>query len=104
MKKPVGYFAIGFGSVGCIPNSLSAYSVTTRREVCDAVRDAFYADPGAARRALSDLGIRNLWAHAKRYGFSSIGRELNFNGTNEILNFTGLTQAEYAEHVANEDY
>ena len=104
MKSPVGYFAIGFGSVGCIPNSLSACSVTTRREVCDAVRDAFYDDPGAARRALSDLGIRNLWAHAKRYGFSSISRELNFNGTNEILNFMGLTEAEYDEHVASEDY
>ncbi len=107
MTKIIGYFAVGFGSRGCIPNGATYYAVTTRKEVCDAVRDAFpYSDTShtEARKALADLGIRNLWAHAKRFGFSSIFRELDFNGTNEILNFMGMTEQEYNDAIAAEDY
>ena len=103
-KKIIGYFALGFGQIGCMPNGLNVYAVSTRREVCDAIREQFYDDPRGAKRALADLGIRQLWAHAKRWGFSSIGRELDINGTNEILNFMGLTEAEYNEHLEYEDY
>jgi len=67
---------------------------------------AFYHVSSGRAYGPSEPGesLRDYKAHAKRFGFSSIGRELNFNGTNEILNFMGLTESEYNEHIENDEY
>lgn len=106
MAKTV-YFALGFGMPGCLPNGSTAYAVTTRREVRDAIAAEFYGDKAKteARKALADFGLRNSWQHAKRFGFSSIFRELRFGSeTGEILNFMGMTEDEYNAAIAAEDY
>ena len=99
------YFALGFGQRGCMPTGFTAYAVSTRREVRDAIAAEFYGENAAteARKALSDFGLRNAWGWAKRNGFSSYHRELDFGSkSGEILNFMGLTEAEYEAAIAEE--
>lgn len=106
MAKETVYFALGFGMPGCIPNGSTAYFATTRREVRDAIAGEFYGEDSdkEARKALRDFGLRDAWQWAKRNGFSCYHREINFGSSSgEVLNFMGLTQAEY-EAATAEDF
>jgi hypothetical protein len=104
MTQKTVYFALGFGMPGCIPNGSRPYAVTTRREVRDAIAAEFYDSDSEARKALRDFGLRSAWQWAKRSGFSSYHREIRFGSdSGEILNFMGLTEAEY-EAAAAEEY
>lgn len=108
MAHKTVYFALGFGQRGCIPNGSTAHAVTTRREVREAIESEFHQSENAkaeTRKALADFGLRNSWGHAKRFGFSSIFRELDFGSKHgEILNFMGMTEEEYNNAIAAEDY
>lgn len=97
------YFALAFGSHGCIPDShFGAFKVTQRHQLTDALRDAieFYELPKAV---LGRLSIMRTWRHAKRHGLSSVSLELATPTMHGCLMFMGLTEAEYDAAIAAED-
>lgn len=88
------YFALAFGQPGCIPSEPIAFAVSTRGEVRDAIASMFQ-EASEGRAALREFGLRDAWQWAKRNGFSSYHREIRLPRTSEVLNFMGLTEAEY---------
>lgn len=102
MTQEPKYFALGYGLPGCLPNSLMPYAVTTRRELVDALRSEVKWS-GLPQRVFREMGVRNLWGHAKRHGFSIISREIPTGNGGECFLFMGLTEQEYNDAVASEE-
>lgn len=90
------YFGLSFGvNSSCMPESYcGAYSVTTRKEIMAAVRDALalYELPKSLERQIK---WKHVFNHAKRHGLSVYHFSLNHKSG--CLNFHGMTQAEYVE-------
>ena len=102
-RNPI-YFALGFGSPGCLPdNAPNVYCVYTRTELMRSIQEQF-SDSGEARNAMRALGIRNLWPHLVRHGASMVSRELPTGKGSEALMFIGITENEYVNASHEEDY
>lgn len=97
------YFTLSHGLQGCyMPDShMGPYAVTTRRDLISAVRDAleFYEAP---KTAIRQVRWKRLWGQAKRYGTSSVHFCIATSKHN-MLEFHGLTEAEYDQHLADEE-
>lgn len=102
MANQTVYFALGFSLPGCMCNSVTPYAVTTRREVCDAIRSHCNSET-EARKAIAALSIRSLWPSLAKHGASVVFRELATSNGSEVLCFMGMTEAEYNSAADCED-
>lgn len=102
-KAATCYFTLTYGLQGCyMPDShMGPYLATTRREIIQAVREAleFYEAP---KSAIHQVAWKRFWAQAKRSGTSSIHFCIATDKHN-MLEFHGLTEAEYAERENQDD-
>ena len=97
------YFTLTYGLQGCyMPDShFGPFAVNTRRDLINAVRDAleFYEAP---KSAIRQVKWSRLWSSAKRHGTSSVHFCIATDKHN-MLEFHGLTKAEYDEQEAAQD-
>lgn len=101
-KKITAYVALGFSQPGCMCNSVTPHVINNRRDIAALIR-SYTATEYEARNAMRDLDILRIWSHAKRFGLSSIFRELRVNAGSEVLCFMGMTEAEYDAAAECED-
>lgn len=89
------YFSFSHGLRGCyMPDAhYGPYSVRTRAALAAAIRDALEMCD-APKSAFRTVGIRRLWAHAKRCGTSSIHFSIDTT-PGCCLSFHGMTEEEY---------
>jgi len=102
MKHSAKY-SVNFGLVGCyMPDSYSgAFECTTRKQLADAIRDELlrYDMPAYL---FSDVRIKRLWQFTAKNGSSCAHFSLIHKGY--ALRFEGLTEEEYRDAVASENY
>lgn len=102
-KAATCYFNLTYGLQGCYmpDSSYGPYAVCRRKDLIAAVRDTleFLEAPKSAMR---QVDWRRLWASAKRHGTSSIHFCIATDRHN-MLEFHGMTEAEYLEAEAEND-
>jgi hypothetical protein len=93
---PVARYAITFGLAGCyLPDSHGgAFEITRRKDLAALIRDQvdFYELP---KKSAQQVPLTTLWSHIKRHGSSS--GHFSIHHRNHVLEFHGLTEAEYAQ-------
>ena len=102
-KAATCYFTLTYGLQGCyMPDShWGPHAVCRRKDLIAAVRDTLEM-LDAPKSALRQVNWTRLWAQAKRSGTSSIHFAIATDGRN-MLEFHGLTEAEYLEQSESED-
>ena len=101
--KTIARYTVYQGLAGCyMPDSNhGAHEFTTRRELAAAIRD--YLDMADMPACLfNDVRITRLWSFIKRNGSSSAHFTLTHKGYS--LTFSGLTEEEFDQQSADEDY
>ena len=104
MSKAVNcYFTLTYGLQGCyMPDSHEGpYAVTRRKDLVSTVRyilDLY----DAPKSAIKQVKWRDVWAHAKRHGTSSLHFCIATDQHN-MLKFHGLTEEEYDRDAANNE-
>lgn len=104
MTKPVCYFSLSNGLLGCyMPDSYQGpYAITRRKDLIAIVRDALDM-LDAPKSAIRQVRWSHLWSIAKRHGTSSVHFSIE-TSKGYGLSFHGLTEAEYAEQEAAQDF
>jgi hypothetical protein len=85
-----------------MPNThWGAFTGTTRRELVTLIREHL-AMLDIAESRVRDVPVKRLWAFIKAHGSSTAHFSIDI-GNGELLEFHGLTEAEFAEQVAAND-
>lgn len=108
-KTATCYFSLTSGLQGCyMPDAhWGAFAVTRRKDLIGAVRNTLgmvldQEGDWPVARCMRDVNWIKLWAQAKRHGTSSIHFCIATSEHN-MLEFHGMTEAEYLEAEAAED-
>jgi hypothetical protein len=108
-KTQICYFSLTSSLQGCyMPDAhWGAYAVSRRKDLIGAVRDTLnmildQEGDRAVSSAMRDVNWRSLWSQAKRHGTSSIHFCIE-TGEHTMLEFHGMTEAEYLEAEREND-
>lgn len=110
MTKPqTYYFTLTGGLQGCyMPDYHGGnYAVTRRKDLIGAIRDELemlldQEGDRAVSSCMRDVDWKRLWSQAKRHGTSSIHFCIA-TGEHTMLEFHGMTEAEYLEAEKEND-
>jgi hypothetical protein len=102
MTKGIGRYSVTFGLAGCyIPDNGPHYvEFNTRRELAKFIRDELDRLEWP-KKLFGEVNIRRVWKHIAKHG-SSVAHFSIYHQHN-VLNFHGLTDAEYAEAEAESE-
>lgn len=103
MAKHVARYSVHYGLQGCyMPDShYGCFELTTRRELSSLVREAL-ASYDMPKSAFASVNLRTLWRWIKAHGSSVAHFTIN-HGEHNALTFSGITEAEYTEAMAQDD-
>lgn len=109
VKSQICYFSLTSGLQGCyMPDAhWGAFAVSRRKDLIGAVRDTLdmlldQEGDRAVASCMREINWTRLWSQAKRSGTSSIHFCIA-TGEHNMLEFHGMTEAEYIEAEKDQD-